>query len=408
MTGPGHSDQTREPGGHSLQPAPLPFHRPTLGEEEFAEVRAVLESGWLTTGSRVAAFEQQFGAAVESPALALSSGTAALHLALIVAGIGPGDVVISTPYTFCSTIHVIEQVGAEPLLVDVEPDTLNINPESIKAALEQGMGRIKAVMPVHFAGHACEMDAILELAREYNLAVIEDAAHAFGSAYRGRPIGRVEEDLSHAVAYSFYVTKNITTGEGGMLVGGAEFVDEARLWSTHGMSRDAWRRYDQAGSWRYDVVRPGFKYNMMDLQAAIGAVQLRRADGMLARRTAIAARYTDAFGRVAALQAPASRSHVTHAWHLYPLRLNLPRLNIDRDHFIAELQARGVGASVHFIPIHHHSYYRDRYSWNSASFPVTDAEFERVLSLPIYPGLADQDVDRVIAAVLEIVADNQR
>jgi dTDP-4-amino-4,6-dideoxygalactose transaminase len=387
--------------------APLPFHRPLLGEDEFAEVRAVMESGWLTTGPRVTAFEQQFSDVVGSPALALNSGTAALHLGLVAAGVGPGDVVISTPYTFCSTIHVIEQVGAQPLLVDVEPDTLNIDPEAIRAALETSTGPVKAVIPVHFAGHPCEMDPILQLAREHDLAIVEDAAHAYGSAYRGRPIGQVESDLAHGVAYSFYVTKNVTTGEGGMLVGGTDFVEEARLWSTHGMSRDAWRRYDQTGSWRYDVVRPGFKYNMMDLQAAIGSVQLRRSDAMLKKRTAIASRYNAAFGSNASLQIPTSRAHVTHAWHLYPLRLNLETLDINRDHFIAELKARGIGTSVHFIPIHHHTYYRGRYGWDG-SFPVTDTEFERIFSLPIFPGMTEYDVERVIETVLQVVADHRR
>jgi dTDP-4-amino-4,6-dideoxygalactose transaminase len=387
---------------------PLPFHQPLLGEEEVKEVTAVLESGWLTTGPRVAAFEREFSAVVGTQALALSSGTAALHLGLIVADVGPGDVVVTTPYTFCSTVHVIEQVGARPLLVDVEPDTLNIDVSAAAAAVDDAGGLVKAVIPVHIAGHPCEMDPLLELAKAHGLAVVEDAAHAFGAAYRGRPVGRVEPDLAHTVAFSFYVTKNITTGEGGMLTGGKALLDEARLWSAHGMSRDAWRRYDVGGSWRYEVLRPGFKYNMPDLLAALGSVQLGRAENMLRRRREIALAYTAAFAELPELDVPTARAHVRHAWHLYPLRLALPRLSVTRDEFIAELQAAGIGTSVHFIPIHHLRYYRDRYDFGSTAFPVTDAEFERVLSLPVYPGMTDGDVDRVVTAVRAVVRRHRR
>jgi dTDP-4-amino-4,6-dideoxygalactose transaminase len=387
---------------------PLPFHQPLLGQEEVKEITAVLESGWLTTGPQAGAFEREFGEVVGTQALALSSGTAALHLGLIVAGVGPGDVVVTTPYTFCSTVHVIEHVGARPLLIDVEPDTLNINVPAVAAAVEKASGAVKAVIPVHVAGHPCEMGPLLGLAKTHGLAVVEDAAHAFGAAYRGRPVGRIEPDLTHTAAFSFYVTKNITTGEGGMLTGTAALLDEARLWSLHGMSRDAWRRYDIGGSWRYDVLRPGFKYNMPDLLAALGRVQLGRAEGMLRRRHEIALAYTAAFADLPQLEVPAARAHVRHAWHLYLLRLELRQLSVTRDEFIAELQAAGIGTSVHFIPIHHHRYYRDRYGFGSTAFPVTDAEFERVLSLPIYPGMTDGDVDRVVTAVRAVVLRHRR
>jgi dTDP-4-amino-4,6-dideoxygalactose transaminase len=378
---------------------PLPFHRPLIGEEEVKEIIAVLESGWLTTGPRVAAFEREFGAVIGTPALALNSGTAALHLGLIVAGVGPGDVVVTTPYTFCSTVHVIEQVGAQPLLVDVEPETLNIDVSAAAAAVEDSGGAVRAVIPVHIAGQPCEMDPLLELAKAHGLALVEDAAHAFGAAYRDRPVGRVEPGLAHTVAFSFYATKNITTGEGGMLAGEEALLEKARVWSSHGMSRDAWRRYDVGGAWRYEVLCPGFKYNMPDLMAALGRAQLGRAEYMLQRRQEIARAYTAAFAELPELEVPTARAHVRHAWHLYLLRLVLPRLSVTREEFIAELHAAGIGTSVHFIPIHHHRYYRDRYDFGSSALPVTDAEFERVLSLPIYPAMTDGDVERVVDAV---------
>jgi dTDP-4-amino-4,6-dideoxygalactose transaminase len=387
---------------------PLPFHRPLIGEEEVKEIIAVLESGWLTTGPRVAAFEREFGDVIGAPALALSSGTAALHLGLIVAGVGPGDVVVTTPYTFCSTVHVIEQVGARPLLVDVEPETLNIDVSAAAAAVEDSGGAVRAVIPVHIAGQPCEMDPLLELAKAHGLALVEDAAHAFGATYRDRPVGRIEPGLVHTVAFSFYATKNITTGEGGMLTGEAALLEKAQVWSSHGMSRDAWRRYDVGGAWRYEVSCPGFKYNMPDLMAALGRAQLGRSDFMLRRRHEIARAYTAGFGELPELEVPTARAHVRHAWHLYVLRLVLPRLSVTREEFIAELHAAGISTSVHFIPIHHHQYYRDRYDFGNIALPVTDAEFERVLSLPIYPAMTDGDVERVVDAVRTAVRRHRK
>jgi dTDP-4-amino-4,6-dideoxygalactose transaminase len=386
----------------------MPFHRPLLGEEELKEVTAVLESGWLTTGARAVAFEREFGDVVGSAALALSSGTAALHLGLIVAGVGPGDVVVTTPYTFCSTVHVIEQVGARPLFVDVEPDTLNIDVSAVAALIDESGGGVKAVIPVHIAGQPCEMDPMLELAKRHRLAVIEDAAHAFGATYRGRPVGHIEPGLVHTVAFSFYATKNITTGEGGMLCGEAALLEEARRWSLHGISRDAWHRDNGGNAWRYDVLCAGFKYNMPDVLAALGRVQLARSDAMRRRRHEVARAYTAAFAELPELEVPIARPGTRHAWHMYLLRLVLPRLSVTRDEFIAELNAAGIGTSVHFIPIHHLRYYRDRYGFGDTAFPVTDAEFERVLSLPIYPAMTDADVERVVAAVRSVVRRHRR
>jgi len=384
----------------------LSFSPPDIGEDEIQEVVAALRSGWLTTGPRVALFQEQFADFVGAPrALALSSATAAMHVALAVMGIGPGHRVISTPMTFTSTIHVIEQVGAQPVLVDVEADTLNIDPAKVESAIKSGNGAVRAIMPVHLYGHPAEMDPILDLARRHHLAVIEDAAHALPARYRGRLVGApaAVEGVVNLTAFSFYATKNLTTGEGGMLTGPDEIIESARPWSLHGMSGDAHARYGSEGSWRYDVVLPGFKYNMTDMQAALGLQQLRRLPSLQARRFEIVARYNSAFGELDALEVPFVREHVEPAWQLYVLRLKLDRLQIDRARFIEELRARNIGASVHFIPVHLHSYYREKYGYRPEDFPVANAEYQRIVSLPLSPRLSDQDVNDVIEAVSDIV-----
>ncbi len=394
----------------------LPFSPPSIGEEEIAEVVDTLRSDWITTGPKVGRFEQEFAAGIGAPAaLALNSCTAAMHVALAALGIGPGDMVISTPMTFCSSIHVIEHVGARPILVDVDPDTLNIDPVRIAQALEAASrspgSKIRAILPVHLYGHPCDMDPILELARRYQLAIIEDAAHALPAKYKGQTIGsaarsvevlqRVHVDV--LTCFSFYATKNLTTAEGGMLVGAPQWVDEARIWSLHGMSRDAWKRYSARGSWYYEVVRAGFKYNMTDMQAALGLQQLRRLPKFQARRRYLVGRYNEAFSRFEELQPPVERPEVEHAWHLYVLRLNLERLSISRDRFIEELKARNIGSSVHFIPVHLHPYYRQRYNYRPEDYPVAYREYQRMVSLPLYPRMSDQDVQDVIDAVGDIV-----
>jgi dTDP-4-amino-4,6-dideoxygalactose transaminase len=384
----------------------LPFARPTIGDDEIEEVVSALRSGWITTGPRTKLFEEQFSAEVDADAaLAVSSGTAAMHLALVAMGIGPGHRVFTSPMTFCSTVHVIEHVGARPVLVDIDPSTLNLDPDGLAVAVKEPAREAPAaVMPVHYGGHPCDMTAIIDVARAANLSVIEDAAHAFGASYRGRPVGRPIHGLSgHAVCFSLYATKNITTGEGGVLASTSELVDIAREWSLHGMSRDAWRRYGHGGSWRYDVLHPGFKYNLTDLQAALGIAQLRRHHGLKERRTRIARMYTQEFQDMEELQTPVAHADVDHAWHLYPLRLHLDRLTVSRSEFIEELQARYVDASVHFIPIHEHAYYREKYRWHAEEFPVAHHEFTRVVSLPIYPLMTDEDVADVVAAVYAIV-----
>lgn len=380
----------------------LSFSPPLIGEEEIAEVIDTLRSDWITTGPKVARFEAEFAAAVSaSAAVALSSCTAALHTALAVSGIGPGDEVITTPLTFAATVNVVEHVGARPVLVDVEPDTLTIDPARIEAAITP---RTRAIIPVHYAGHPADMDSIHALARDHRLLVLEDAAHALPAAYRGRTIG----SGANPVAFSFYATKNLTTAEGGMLTGEPAFVERARVLSLHGMSRDAWKRYDKGGSWRYEVLAPGFKYNMTDIQAALGLRQLRKLAAFEERRREVVRLYAEAFRGAEALELPVERANVAHAWHLYVLRLRAGVLRIGRDQFIEELAARNIGTSVHFIPIHLHPYYRDRYGYRPASFPVAYDSFQRMISLPLNPRLADQDVADVIAAVRDVVRRYRR
>jgi dTDP-4-amino-4,6-dideoxygalactose transaminase len=380
----------------------LPFNPPLVGEEEIREVVDTLRSPWITTGPKTRKFEQEFASFVHAPgALALNSCTAAMHTALACLGIGAGDEVITTPITFTATCNVIEHVGARPVLVDVEPDTLNIDPERVAAAITP---RTRALLPVHYAGHPAERDVLEALARSKNLALIEDAAHALPASFRGQMIGA----SSNPVAFSFYATKNLTTAEGGALTGAPEFLDGARIMALHGMSRDAWKRYDQGGSWRYEVVAPGFKYNMTDVAAAIGLWQLRKQDRFHRRRVEIVEAYTRAFGADDALEPPVQRSYVEHAWHLYVLRIRPEVLRIGRDRFIDELTARNIGTSVHFIPIHLHPFYRKKYGYQPGDFPVAFSNYERLLSLPLHPGLTDQDVADVIEAVLDVAQTFRR
>jgi dTDP-4-amino-4,6-dideoxygalactose transaminase len=401
----------------------LPFSPPLIGEEEIAEVVDTLRSDWITTGPKVKRFEREFAAFVGAPdAFAVSSCTAALHLSLLALGIGPGDAVITTPLTFCSGVHVIEHVGARPVLVDVEPDTLNLDPGKVRFAIETAQKDlgvcVKAILPVHLYGHPCDLDAILEIAAEYKLAVIEDAAHSLPARYKGRMIGSTIGSKIGSMArsakvpvlscFSFYATKNLTTAEGGMLVASLDLLEEARLWGLHGMNRDAWKRYGAEGSWHYEVVRPGYKYNLTDMQAALGLHQLRKLPGFHARRRRIVERYNAAFHGHPELQRPTERNDVDHAWHLYVLRLDLEQLDLTRNQFISELHDRNIGCSVHFIPIHLHACYRDKYRYRPEDFPIANYEYQRVVSLPLSPRMTDQDVDDVIEAVAGVVRQHTR
>jgi len=379
----------------------LPFSPPFVGDEEIAEVTDSLRSGWITTGPKTKRFEQEFAAYLGAPAaLALSSCTAAMHTALVCGDIGPGDEVITTPMTFTATAAVIEHTGATPVLVDIEPDTMNIDPALAAAAVT---GRTRAVLAVHYGGHPCELDALQRICDEHGLILVEDAAHALPARYHGRLIGSGD----NPTAFSFYATKNLTTAEGGMLTAGPRIIERAIVVSLHGMDRDAWKRNSAGGRWRYDIVTPGYKYNMTDLQAALGLAQLRKLDAMQARRREVVTRYTAAFASLAAFDLPVERESCESAWHLYPLRLRPGALRITRDEFIEQLKARNIGTSVHFIPLHTFTYYREKYGYRPEDFPVANDCGERVVTIPLHPGLSDADVDDVIEAVTTVVEENR-
>ncbi len=375
----------------------LPFSPPLIGEEEINEVVDTLRSNWLTTGPKTRQFETDFANFLSAPgALALNSCTAGLHTALVTLGIGPGDEVITTPMTFAASVNVIEHVGARPVFADVESDTLNISPEKIEAAITP---KTKAIIPVHYSGHPVKLDEIQSIAEENNLHIIEDAAHAIPASINGTKIGA----SGNPTAFSFYATKNLTTGEGGMLTGDPGFLDECRIVSLHGMSREAWNRYGKKGTWKYDVVRPGFKYNMTDIQAAIGIWQLKKLPAFQKRRAEIVSAYQQAFKNMNHFKLPVTLKNVEHAHHLYPLRILPNQLNIDRDQFIEELRERQIGTSVHFIPMHLHSYYQDKYQHQPNDFPVAYEQYQQLLSLPLNPKMTDEDVSDVIQSVEDIV-----
>ena len=372
----------------------LPFAAPLLGDEEIQEVVHCLRSGWLTTGHKVKQFEREFGEFIGAKhALAVNSCTAALHLAIEAVGVGPGDEVITTPMTFTATAAVIEHLGARPVFADVTAQTLNIDPEQIRRRLSP---RTKAILPVHFAGQACDMDAIVDIARGAGVPVIEDAAHAIPTRYNGRMVGT----LSDITCFSFYATKNVTTGEGGMVVTDRDdIMERMRLMHLHGMSKDAWKRYTQNGSWSYEILAPGFKYNLTDIAAAIGIHQLRKCQAFHRRRLTIADQYDAAFADLPGISIPRVEDRESHGWHLYVIQVDPERLTIGRDAFIDQLIARNIGVSVHFIPLHVHPYYRERYALRPQDFPNAWGAYERIVSLPIYAKMSDDDVRHVVDAV---------
>jgi perosamine synthetase len=377
----------------------LPFALPDCDDSEIDEVTKVIRSGWVTTGPVAKQFEKDFAAFVGAKhAIAVNSGTAAMHLSLEAAGLKAGDEVITSPYTFAATAEVVRYFNAKPVLVDIDPVTLNINPGLIQVAITE---RTRAILPVHISGQPADMNPIREIARRHKLCVVEDAAHAFPARYKGRMVGS-EGDMT---CFSFYATKTITTAEGGMITTNNDaWAERCRVMSLHGISHDAWKRYTAEGNWYYEIVAPGYKYNLTDVAAAMGVAQLRKAARMLERRAEIARRYTEAFRHLPALETPTVLPGNQSAWQLYILRLNTDRLAIDRAKFIDELKARNIGASVHFIPLHLHPYYRETYGYRPEDFPLAYREYRRALSLPIYSKMSDQDVNDVIEAVREIVA----
>jgi dTDP-4-amino-4,6-dideoxygalactose transaminase len=370
------------PGSARARGKFLPYALPSIGEEEIAEVIDCLRSGWITTGPKVKRFEAEFSRWIAAKeAIAVNSCTAGLHIALAAAGVEPGDEVILPSLTFCATANVVVHLGATPILVESKPD-FNIDPDAVAAAITP---RTKAVIPVHYAGQSCDLDAIYQLARTHNLAVIEDAAHAVGSTYFQKKIGSdaIGRDLffPHAAVFSFYATKNMTTGEGGMITSNhTEMAERMRLLALHGMSRDAWKRYSATGSWFYDVV------------------------DAIATRQRYAQLYTDAFRDLDGIQLPEISEHRNHTCHLYVIRLVPERLTIGRDEFIQEMTKANIGVSVHFIPVHLHTFYRSRFGYVRGQLPRTEDIYDRIVSLPLYPAMTEDDVRDVIDAVRRILS----
>jgi dTDP-4-amino-4,6-dideoxygalactose transaminase len=382
----------------------LPFSTPTIDDDEINEVVDSLRSGWITTGPKVKRFEDAFKAYVGAPyAIPLSSATAGLHLTLLALGIKEGDEVITTPMTFASTVSMVILCGATPVLADIEPGTLNIDPAKIREKISP---RTRAVIPVHFAGQSCDMDPIFALAREHGLTVIEDAAHAAGTEYKGRRIG----SLDSISIFSFHPNKNITTGEGGMVCTADEaLAEEIALLKFHGMSREAWKRFAASGSPNYDILMPGYKYNMMDIQAAIGIHQLPKLDRFIDTRTGIAELYNREFADVAELALPAYAPYVQrHAWHLYTPLVRIEKLDINRDQFMDELKRRNIGSGLHYKAIHHHPYYRDHLGIADDDLPMASYASERILSLPLFPRMTADDAEDVVTAVKVVIAAHRR
>lgn len=382
----------------------LPFSIPTIEDEEIREVVDSLKSGWITTGPKVKRFEDDFKAYVGAGyAVPLSSATAGLELALRAMGVGPGDEVITTPMTFAATVNVIIHVGAAPVLVDIEPGTLNIDVSKVR---EKITGRTKALIPVHFAGLPCDMDAIFALADEFGLKVLEDAAHAVGTEYRGKRVGSFDT----VSVFSFHPIKNITTGEGGMVCTHDEKVaEEVSLLKFHGMSREAWKRYSAQGTPNYDIVLPGYKCNMMDIQAAIGIHQLAKLDKFIQLRTRIADYYNKAFSGVEEVITPAAAPYpYRHAWHLYTPLVRIEKLGVSRDQFMAELKKENIGTGLHFKAVHHHPWYRERMPVPVNSLPNADYASDRILSLPLFPRMTMEDAGDVVEAVKNVIIRNRK
>ncbi len=381
----------------------LIFGSPAIEEPEIKEIEKTMRSFWIGTGPKVAKFEEMFKKYTGAKyAMALNSCTAGLHLSMIVSGIGPGDEVITTPFTFCATANTIIHVGAKPVFVDVKKDTMNINPDLIEKAITE---KTKAIVPVHFAGRPCNMDAIMDIAKKHNLLVIEDAAHAVETMYKGKKVGNIG-DLT---CFSFYVTKNIITGEGGMVTTNNEdWANKIKMYGLHGMSKDAWKRYSDEGFKHYQVIFPGFKYNMIDLQASIGIHQLKRVDKYLKRRNEIWKEYDKAFKNLPViLPAPAEKNTV-HARHLYTPLIETEKLKATRDEIQQKLYEENIGTGIHFVSLHLHEYYKKTFGFKPDDFPNAKYISERTISLPLSAKLGDGDVNDVIGAFTKVLKENKK
>jgi dTDP-4-amino-4,6-dideoxygalactose transaminase len=384
----------------------LVFGKPRIEEDEIAEVVATLRSGWIGMGPRTLQLERDFAAYTGAKhAIAVNSCTAALHLALIAADVGPGDEVITTPLTFAATANVVTHVGATPVFADINCHTQNIDPARVAAKLTP---RTKAIIPVHMLGRPADLDPLLALAREHSLAIVEDAAHAVETVYRGRHVGTI----GHFTAFSFYANKNVTTGEGGMLTTDDDVAaDRIRTLRLHGISKDAWKRYSSEGFSPYELIEPGFKYNMLDLTAALGIHQLRRVEENWQIRARYVALYNEAFAELAGITVPALEPlgpGDRHAWHLYPVLIDLDHLTLDRNGFIDALQARNIGTGIHYTALHLQRYYRERFGTRRGDYPEAEWVSDRTVSLPLSPAMTEDDVEDVIAAVTDVLAEHRR
>jgi dTDP-4-amino-4,6-dideoxygalactose transaminase len=376
----------------------LKFSEPSISRKEIREVVKTLKSGWLTTGKRSKLFEEQFAHQTDAEyAVALSSGTAALFLSLLINGVGPGDEVITTPLTFISTANVIHHLGAVPVFTDIKEDTFNIDPEKINQALTK---KTKSLLPVHYSGQPCDMKNIMAISEKHNIQVVEDAAHALGAEYDGKRIG----GLGNLTCFSLFPTKNITTGEGGVITlkdeDSAKRLQRLRL---HGMSKDGWKRYAKEGSWYYEVHEAGYKFNMADLNAALGLVQLQKLDQLNKKRTQLAEYYLKRLSEIQGIKTLKIGSNKKSSWHIFPIWVDKKILGIDRNQLIKELYKRNIGTSVHFIPLHLQPFYQETFRYKKGDFPITEKVYEGIVSLPLFPQMKTKDVDYVVEAIKDSI-----
>lgn len=386
-------------GGFPVRDDMLIFGKPDIRDAEIQEVLSTLKSGWIGTGPKVAHFEEIFRDYKGTKhAVAVNSGTAALHLALLVSVIKPGDEVITSSMTFCATLNAIIHAGATPVIVDCDRITMNIDPGEIRKKITK---KTRAIIPVHFAGYPCKMDIINNIADEYNLKIIEDCAHAIESEYKGKKVGT----FGVFGCFSFYVTKNVVTGEGGMVISGSrEYADLIKSLAIHGMTQDAWKRFSDEGYKHYSIVGPGFKYNMMDLQAALGIHQLKRVECSWERRKEVWKQYNDSLGTLPLRLPSEGNQSVKHAYHLYTILLDVERLTVNRDYILDALTKENIGVGVHYLPVSSHKYYQNNYGWNEDDYPNSKWIGERTISLPLSSGMSDKDVNDVITAVKKVLS----